>query len=105
VYSPLHARREKVWEWTIFCRPCQKELRFATFASREHQRCWHPKPFPLNTRRWAGWVWQWSEWTEWRGRPVDVPSRPDLTYAREGWVSWADWLGYGVGRPPRGTIL
>jgi hypothetical protein len=36
----------------------------------------------------------WEQWREWSRdcRPADIPSRPDTTYADEGWVSMADWL-------------
>jgi len=44
---------------------------------------------------------QWWEWS----RPANIPSRPDRTYAGEGWVSWPDWLGYDEGKPLRGTFL
>jgi hypothetical protein len=36
---------------------------------------------------------QWRAWD----RPAGIPSRPDLTYAHEGWVSWNDWLGRKAG--------
>jgi hypothetical protein len=39
-------------------------------------------------------TYQWWEWSR-DCRPADIPSRPDLTYADEGWVSYPDWLGYG----------
>ena len=37
-----------------------------------------------------------KEWEEWSRdcRPADIPSRPDITYADEGWESYPDWLGY-----------
>ena len=35
----------------------------------------------------------WKEWSKSRQRPVDIPSRPDLTYRDAGWISWPDWLG------------
>ena len=53
-------------------------------------------------------LWLWglvSQWHAWNDRPSDVPSHPNLTYANEGWVSWPDWLGYGEGKPKRGTSL
>ena len=34
-----------------------------------------------------------SQWEEWRERPWNVPSAPNLTYANQ-WVSWDDWFGY-----------
>ena len=33
-----------------------------------------------------------SQWREWRERPWNVPSAPNLTYANQ-WVSWDDWFG------------
>jgi hypothetical protein len=46
-----------------------------------------------------------SQWQAWDDRPWDVPSTPNVTYADEGWVSLPDWLGYGEGKPKRGTSL
>jgi len=47
-------------------------------------------------------VWEvglksFKEWQAWSRdcRLADIPSRPDKTYADEGWVSYPDWLGYG----------
>ena len=37
---------------------------------------------------------QWWAWSR-DHRPADIPSRPDQTYADEGWESMADWLGNG----------
>lgn len=28
-------------------------------------------------------------------RPAYMPSAPDATYAKEGWVLYANWMGYG----------
>jgi len=36
----------------------------------------------------------WEEWSR-DCHPADIPSRPDRTYADEGWESMADWMGYG----------
>jgi hypothetical protein len=47
---------------------------------------------------------QWMEWSR-DCRPAYIPSRPDSTFADEGWLSWADWLGYGEGGPPSNKFL
>ena len=44
---------------------------------------------------------QWQQWS----RPANIPSNPEKTYAGEGWLSYPDWLGYGEGKPGRGTFL
>jgi hypothetical protein len=29
-------------------------------------------------------------------KPVDIPDRPNVTYADAGWAGWGDWLGTGT---------
>ena len=26
-------------------------------------------------------------------KPANIPSHPELVYAKEGWINWNDWLG------------
>jgi hypothetical protein len=41
----------------------------------------------------------WQNWSVVPGnRPFDIPSRPESTYAKEGWIDWMDSL-----RPPSTT--
>ena len=37
------------------------------------------------------------EWNAWRKkhRPSDIPSSPDRTYKKAGWINWGDFLGTG----------
>lgn len=35
----------------------------------------------------------WLNYVETHGIPDDIPVRPDLVYADEGWRGWQDWLG------------
>jgi hypothetical protein len=46
----------------------------------------------------------WEVWSKSGQRPSDIPSRPDLTYRDDGWVSWPDWLGSG-GSAARDSML
>lgn len=40
----------------------------------------------------------WVAWCSKGVRPGHIPSRPDITYRGEGWLSWGDWLGYRPGQ-------
>ena len=35
----------------------------------------------------------WLAYVATHGIPNDIPARPDLVYANEGWQGWQDWLG------------
>lgn len=37
----------------------------------------------------------WLNYVEIYGIPDDIPARPDLVYADEGWRGWQDFLGMG----------
>ena len=71
-------------DWLGYGEGEPKHDEFLTFEeAREIVRALELK----NTEQW----WEWSR----DSRPADIPSRPDVTYADEGWVSYPDWLGYG----------
>lgn len=36
---------------------------------------------------------QWKKWAKTGERPEDIPSDPQRTYAKNGWVNWGDFLG------------
>lgn len=38
---------------------------------------------------------QFYAWSLSGGRPVDIPSNPNITYRDQGWIGWGDWLGSG----------
>jgi hypothetical protein len=33
------------------------------------------------------------EWAKTGARPPDIPARPEVAYARQGWAGYGDWLG------------
>jgi hypothetical protein len=33
------------------------------------------------------------EWAKTGARPPDIPARPEVAYARQGWAGYRDWLG------------
>ena len=33
------------------------------------------------------------EWAKSGARPPDIPARPEVAYARQGWAGYGDWLG------------
>jgi hypothetical protein len=35
----------------------------------------------------------WEKYCQSGKKPVDIPERPDLVYAKE-WKGWVDWLGW-----------
>ena len=41
---------------------------------------------------------EWKAWSKSGARPLDIPSRPDQTYASSGWTSWGDFLGFAEGK-------
>lgn len=42
----------------------------------------------------------WREFVKTDRKPDDIPSRPDVAYAEEGWVSYGDWMGNRRGWRP-----
>ena len=36
------------------------------------------------------------EWAKTGARPPDIPARPEVAYARQGWAGYGDWLGTGT---------
>lgn len=44
----------------------------------------------------------WLNYVEIYGIPDDIPVRPDLVYADEGWRGWQDFLGMGKSDKNRG---
>jgi superfamily II DNA or RNA helicase len=42
----------------------------------------------------------WREFVKTVRKPDDIPSRPDVAYAEEGWISYGDWMGKGRGWRP-----
>ena len=36
---------------------------------------------------------EWLKYVETHGIPDDIPARPDLVYADEGWQGWQHFLG------------
>ena len=39
---------------------------------------------------------EWFDYCRSGKRPSDIPSNPNLDYAKLGWASWGDWLGTGT---------
>jgi Helicase conserved C-terminal domain len=37
----------------------------------------------------------WFNYCKSGGKPVDIPTNPQVMYAEAGWVDWGDWLGTG----------
>ena len=35
----------------------------------------------------------WFKYIATHDTPDDIPARPDLVYANEGWRGWKDWIG------------
>lgn len=42
----------------------------------------------------------WREFVKTDRKPDDIPSRPDVAYAEQGWVSYGDWIGKSRGWRP-----
>ena len=38
----------------------------------------------------------WFDFIESHNLPEDIPVRPDLVYANEGWNGWQHWMGWRV---------
>lgn len=36
---------------------------------------------------------QWKIFRKTKSRPKNIPTAPDVTYKKSGWISWDDWLG------------
>jgi len=53
------------------------------------------RPLCLRTKR------DWSAWARVNARAHGLPVRPDLAYAREGWISWPDFLHGDMDTPTR----
>ena len=53
------------------------------------------RPLGLRTKR------DWSLWAQANARAHGLPVRPDLAYAREGWIGWPDFLHGTPGTPTR----
>jgi len=41
---------------------------------------------------------EWREYYKTKERPSNIPTRPNVVYKNEGWVSWPDWLGTNTRR-------
>jgi predicted RecB family nuclease len=37
---------------------------------------------------------QWTTWKQEGKRPSFIPSNPQVTYLKTGWIDWHDWLGF-----------
>lgn len=37
---------------------------------------------------------EWAEWKQDGKRPSFIPSNPQVTYLKSGWIDWHDWLGF-----------
>ena len=37
---------------------------------------------------------EWNAWKREGKRPAFIPSSPNTTYGKTGWISWHDWLGF-----------
>jgi hypothetical protein len=44
---------------------------------------------------------QWHAFSRSGGRPLDIPSNPNVTYGNQGWQGWPDWLGAARRRKQR----
>ena len=42
---------------------------------------------------------EWSNYCKSEKKPTDIPTKPQRTYAKVGWVGWGDWLGTGTIAP------
>ena len=78
---------------------------YKDFLATKRNRDWAKKAMPFQEARKQVRTLRLKSEAHWRSyssgklrgkvgvRPVEIPSRPDVVYLREGWKGWEDWLG------------